>query len=201
MQAILVADYSFTPAEYWRNVSVTARQFINRCLTIDSTARMTAHQALAHPWITGVLPEVGNGKQSSRNKADLLPTVKKNFNARRTLHAAIDTIRAINQLRAGGAAALAQNAGAKKDESTLKPQLDTSTDAMEGVERPGIMPASEHVDSAHGQLPPKSPNPEMDPRGNGHGQTEEMIQEQMRRIRETSRGLWEKGLGGLSSRS
>lgn len=35
---------------------------------------------------------------------DLLPTIKKNFNARRTLHAAIDTIRAINKLREGGAA-------------------------------------------------------------------------------------------------
>ena len=35
---------------------------------------------------------------------DLLPVIKKNFNARRTLHAAIDTIRAINKLREGGAA-------------------------------------------------------------------------------------------------
>ena len=29
----------------------------------------------------------------------MLPTIKKNFNARRTLHAAIDTVRAINKLR------------------------------------------------------------------------------------------------------
>ena len=95
MQAILVADYSFTPLEYWRGVSLSARAFIKRCLTIDPTQRMTAHEALSHEWIAG--PSQG------RSNADLLPTVKKNFNARRTLHKAIDTVRAINQLRAGGA--------------------------------------------------------------------------------------------------
>jgi calcium/calmodulin-dependent protein kinase I len=100
MQAILVADYSFTPLEYWRGVSLTAREFIRRCLTIDPSARMTAHEALSHPWIADL------GKTSAEGEEDLLPTVKKNFNARRTLHAAIDTIRAINQLRAGGAAGM-----------------------------------------------------------------------------------------------
>lgn len=49
---------------------------------------MTAHEALSHPWIADAAVKQG-GK-------DLLPTVKKNFNARRTLYAAIDTIRAIN---------------------------------------------------------------------------------------------------------
>ena len=90
MQAILVADYSFTPLEYWRGVSLSARAFIKRCLTIDPTKRMTSHEALSHEWIAG--PAQGRGNE------DLLPTVKKNFNARRTLHKAIDTVRAINQL-------------------------------------------------------------------------------------------------------
>ncbi|CCU77318.1 calcium/calmodulin dependent protein kinase [Blumeria hordei DH14] len=88
MQAILDADFSFTPIEYWRNVSPQAREFIKRCLTIDPTKRLTAHQALSDPFVAGL--QKGN---------DLLPTVKLNFNARRTLHEAIDTIRAINKLR------------------------------------------------------------------------------------------------------
>lgn len=54
---------------------------------------MTAHTALEHPFLS----EDHLGKA-----ADLLPVVRKNFNARRTLHAAIDTIRAINKLREGG---------------------------------------------------------------------------------------------------
>lgn len=55
---------------------------------------MTAHEALSHPFVAEATPE---------QEADLLPVVKKNFNARRTLHTAIDTIRAINKLREGGA--------------------------------------------------------------------------------------------------
>ncbi|KAI5309258.1 hypothetical protein KEM55_003667 [Ascosphaera atra] len=115
MQAILVADYAFTPAEYWRNVSNVARDFIDRCLTIDPARRITAHDALRHPWISppvqqqDVQAEVrqpaqdmaAGGGQANAND-DLLPTVKKNFNARRTLHKAIDTVRAINKLREAG---------------------------------------------------------------------------------------------------
>ncbi|KAF2752164.1 calcium/calmodulin dependent protein kinase-like protein [Sporormia fimetaria CBS 119925] len=158
MQAILVADYSFTPLEYWRGVSETAKDFIRRCLTVNPADRMTAHEALSHPWIVG--------KTAAENEEDLLPTVKKNFNARRTLHAAIDTIRAINQLRAGGAAGLMD--GVKSQEPRRgAPPLNVPQPEEEG------------------------PEPmEVDSRGNGHGQTEEMIREQERRIRETQQGLW-----------
>lgn len=92
MQAILNADYSFHPVEYWRGVSTHAKDFIRRCLTVDHTKRITAHEALQHPFVAGQEPSDGAGE-------NLLPTIKKNFNARRTLHAAIDTVRAINKLR------------------------------------------------------------------------------------------------------
>ncbi|KAL8376006.1 hypothetical protein RB595_007219 [Gaeumannomyces hyphopodioides] len=95
MQAILNADYTFTPADYWRGVSDQAKEFIRRCLTVDPVKRMSAHEALQHPFVAGFLASDDKGQ-------NLLPTVKKNFNARRTLHAAIDTVRAINKLREGG---------------------------------------------------------------------------------------------------
>lgn len=94
MQAILNADYSFHPVEYWRGVSDNAKNFIRRCLTPEPKKRMTAHEALQHPFVAGYKGDDDKG-------ANLLPTVKKNFNARRTLHAAIDTVRAINKLREG----------------------------------------------------------------------------------------------------
>jgi len=112
--AISQADYKFEPEDYWKDVSGTgrptishspfllsysadsnlplvARDFINGCLTVDPSARMTCHKALEHPFL--VEGHKGN---------DLLPVVRKNFNARRTLHAAIDTVRAIRKLREGG---------------------------------------------------------------------------------------------------
>ncbi|KAK3319897.1 kinase-like domain-containing protein [Cercophora scortea] len=100
MQAILNADYSFTPLEYWRGVSDSAKDFIRRCLTIDPAKRMTAHEALQHPFVAG-WARAAAGLAEADKGTNLLPTVKKNFNARRTLHAAIDTVRAINKLREG----------------------------------------------------------------------------------------------------
>ncbi|RYP75591.1 hypothetical protein DL771_002291 [Monosporascus sp. 5C6A] len=103
MQAILNADYSFQPADYWRGVSDHAKDFIRRCLTVDPNRRMTAHEALSHafvaPWNLGPDADGGDHLTPGAGQTNLLPTVKKNFNARKTLHAAIDTVRAINKLR------------------------------------------------------------------------------------------------------
>lgn len=170
MQAILAADYAFIPIEYWRGVSQSARGFIKRCLTVDPTQRMTAHEALSHDWIAG--PEGGRGEQ------DLLPTVKKNFNARRTLHKAIDTVRAINQLRAGG---LGMMDGAQ---STHPQRVHDTLEAAK--------PHSEDVDmtDAHGGGDGTHDSAVvLDPRGNGMGQTEAQIQEQQRRIEQTVKGF------------
>ena len=156
MQAILVADYSFTPLEYWRGVSMSAREFIKRCLTIDPTKRMTSHEALSHPFVA---EPRGRGAEDGEG-ADLLPVIKKNFNARRTLHAAIDTIRAINKLREGGAAGMMDGALSKD------PNRDEKV-VGQGGERM-----------------------EIDSRGNARGQTEEQARVQERRIQETSKGLW-----------
>lgn len=190
MQAILAADYSFTPFEYWRNVSPEARKFIQRCLTIDPVLRMTAHQALQHAWITGepapdpTTTANTTRRGSARGTADLLPTVKKNFNARRTLHAAIDTIRAINQLRAGGGAAAAASAAAKQA---------PDPDPMQGVQATS-RPHHEEVHDAAGQLPDAHAHAPAarDPRGNARGQTEAQIAEQARRVQETTQGLWQR---------
>ena len=172
MQAILAADYSFTPIEYWRGVSQEARNFISRCLTIDPQKRMTAHEALQHPWIS---PPYEASRTGSGE--DLLPTVKKNFNARRTLHRAIDTVRAINKLRKGG--------GFMMDGVM---SIDPKPERVNGQEIT--------EESGHGT--PTSQNDggspmHIDSRGNARGQSEIQIREQERRVKETMAGLWSRG--------
>lgn len=162
MQAILVADYSFTPLEYWRSVSLSAREFIKRCLTIDPQQRMTAHEALQHAFVNDEVRE----REGRQQGGDLLPVIKKNFNARRTLHAAIDTIRAINKLREGGAAGLMEGA-ISGDPKVKQDNHQQNRFTGQGGDRM-----------------------EIDSRGNARGQTEEQIREQQRRVEETSRGLW-----------
>ncbi|KAL2835008.1 kinase-like domain-containing protein [Aspergillus cavernicola] len=171
MQAILKADYSFSPLDYWRGVSVSARNFIKACLTVDPQARITAHQALQHPWVNppyDPTAAIGSGQ-------DLLPTIKKNFNARRTLHKAIDTVRAINKLR--------ENGGLMMDGMTSvdpKPEHVNGNEVLAG-NGPG-----------HGPGPGRGDPMEVDSRSNARGQTEQQIREQERHVKETVAGLWSR---------
>lgn len=80
----------------------TARDFINRCLVIDQTKRMTATEALAHPWLAQLAPTASATAQAQR--PDLLPSLRKNFNAKGTWKRAIMGVRAAGALKAGGEA-------------------------------------------------------------------------------------------------
>ena len=51
MQAILAGDYAFEPEEYWQDVSDKARDFIIKCLVVDADKRMSAEEALVHPFL------------------------------------------------------------------------------------------------------------------------------------------------------
>ncbi|KAL9128363.1 MAG: hypothetical protein Q9217_002942 [Psora testacea] len=180
MQAILVADYSFTPLEYWRSVSISARLFIKRCLTVDPHKRMTAHEALSHPFVD---PEARENEGVEQEQGDLLPVIMKNFNARRTLHAAIDTIRAINKLREGGAQGLMDGAMSADPRRNDAPGAGGRGRGRGGGGGGGGGDQMEGIEQNGGAM-------QIDSRGNARGQTEEMIREQQRRVEETARGLW-----------
>ncbi|KAJ1542518.1 hypothetical protein HK405_009926, partial [Cladochytrium tenue] len=69
--SILKGDYCFDE-EYWSSVSDTAKDFVNQLLQVDASRRPTAAKLLEHPWL------------QTESTTDILPTFKKNFNARRT---------------------------------------------------------------------------------------------------------------------
>jgi calcium/calmodulin-dependent protein kinase I len=130
MQAIIDADYSYTPAEYWKDISPAAMSFIDCSLVVDPEKRQTAHKALQHPWITG--KHVSPDAAANNRGVDLLPNVRKNFNARVKLHAAIDTIRAINQLRAGQGIGAKMMDGARSAEPAIKNMAAAARAAVGG---------------------------------------------------------------------
>jgi calcium/calmodulin-dependent protein kinase I len=104
MEAIIAGDYAFEPVEYWSNVSDTARSFVTECLTIDPANRPTAEMALAHKWVRGgflckfiqsaeVLlhsqlaseePHFVPDPDKEGGPTDLLPHVRKAFDAKKT---------------------------------------------------------------------------------------------------------------------
>ncbi|KAK5939647.1 Calcium/calmodulin-dependent protein kinase type I [Knufia obscura] len=177
MQAILQADYSFTPIEYWRNVSTTARDFIKQCLIIDPRQRMSAHQALQHPWINTEDP-MSAQQQRGTSPEDLLPIVKKNFNARRTLHKAIDTVRAINKLREGGGLMSGHMDGQMSLDPKPKGEAVHGSKVMDDQGTPvdgGAQGGGLHGNSDSDAM-------DIDSRGNGHGQTQDQIQRQSMKV-------------------
>ncbi|KAK6076503.1 hypothetical protein SCUP234_02219 [Seiridium cupressi] len=189
MQAILNADYSFQPADYWRGVSDPAKDFIRRCLTVDPNRRMTAHEALSHAFVAGF-----NLSADGDKGQNLLPTVKKNFNARRTLHAAIDTVRAINKLREGQMQAMMDGARSKEPNPGAPAHASQQAKADSGVSVSG---ASNGQDSGYGGSSSGGNN------ADGDGDVEmggtSSIPSSLRpgqianKVVETSRGLWQSG--------
>lgn len=84
-RAITRGDYKFEPQEYWAGVSETARDFVRKCLTVDPRQRPTAEQMLNHKWVADLKPHfVPDPNSATGEPTDLLPQVRKQFDARRT---------------------------------------------------------------------------------------------------------------------
>lgn len=161
-------------------------------------------------------------KGSEANKGeDLLPVIKKNFNARRTLHKAIDTVRAINKLREGGGLMMGMMDGAMSVDPKPKPEMVNGSRVTSGDD--GGQPMEGVEGEAHGSLPPttaqaaedgdsttgkggSTPRPgganarnqeegdemEIDSRSNARGQTQEQIRVQEKKVKEAVTGLWSR---------
>lgn len=95
IQAIIAGDYCFEPEEYWSNVSNTARDFVNCYLTVDPDLRFTAAEALQHPWLAAEVPHY---VEKDGQPADLLPHVKKAFDAKRTFRTAVFSMMAMKRM-------------------------------------------------------------------------------------------------------
>lgn len=87
MEAIIAGDYKFEPDEYWSLVSDTARKFVATCLTVDPDERPTAAQMLEHEWLTSEVPHFVENETGEPR--DLLPHVRKAFDAKRTFRKAV----------------------------------------------------------------------------------------------------------------
>ncbi|KAJ3092023.1 hypothetical protein HK102_011505 [Quaeritorhiza haematococci] len=91
MQKILSGNYRFEPEEFWMDVSEDAKDFIRKLLVVDASKRLSAKEALQHPWIK----HVGADRAAA---VDILPKVRERFNARQSWKKAGAAVRAVNLL-------------------------------------------------------------------------------------------------------
>ncbi|SCU97829.1 LAFA_0G13564g1_1 [Lachancea sp. 'fantastica'] len=74
---------------YWSSISEEAQDFILQALTVDPFQRPTAVQLLQHPWIAGKTSKTDN----------LLPVIKKEFDARRKFREAVEIVKLNNRIK------------------------------------------------------------------------------------------------------
>jgi calcium/calmodulin-dependent protein kinase I len=74
-EQIMEANFDY-PEEYWNTVSKEAKDFINKLLVVDSDKRMSAGDALKHPWLAG--NPVVSSKPLNTQKLKELTTERQN---------------------------------------------------------------------------------------------------------------------------
>ncbi|ESO89987.1 hypothetical protein LOTGIDRAFT_178957 [Lottia gigantea] len=85
---IIKGEYSF-PSPIWDNVSENAKDLIRKMLHMDSKKRLTAKQALKHPWVRGIAAK-------AEHMEGAIEQIKE-FNAKRKLKQATEAVMAVSK--------------------------------------------------------------------------------------------------------
>lgn len=96
-------------------ISEPAKDFITKLLKVEPEARMTASQALDHPWLQA-------GKEHP--EFDLLPHVRKGFNAIKMFRKAVGVVKAINSFSRSPSMQRMQKSNTDLDEQSSNQSLD-----------------------------------------------------------------------------
>ncbi|KAF9931316.1 hypothetical protein FBU30_010455 [Linnemannia zychae] len=129
---IISGQYQFEE-EYWKDISPLAKNFINTLLVRPAEIRSTATQALAHPWFRAVLDQDLSAPASPQDSVNLLPAVRKNFNARTVFKKAV---RAVGILRRMQAAPPQQQQPQQQKQQSPQSQQQSLSDANANIPCP-----------------------------------------------------------------
>ncbi|XP_026554871.1 calcium/calmodulin-dependent protein kinase type IV-like [Pseudonaja textilis] len=86
---ILNCDYEFV-SPWWDEVSLNAKDLVQKLIVLDPQKRLTVHQALEHPWVTGKAAKFAHMDSTQKKLQE--------FNARRKLKAAVKAVVASSRL-------------------------------------------------------------------------------------------------------
>ncbi|XP_073741118.1 calcium/calmodulin-dependent protein kinase type II subunit beta isoform X6 [Callorhinus ursinus] len=137
-QQIKAGAYDF-PSPEWDTVTPEAKNLINQMLTINPAKRITAHEALKHPWVCQ-----RSTVASMMHRQETVECLKK-FNARRKLKGAILTTMLATRNFSAAKSLLNKKADA------VKPQTNSTKNSTAATSPKGTLPpaALESSDSTH----------------------------------------------------
>ncbi|XP_027824521.1 calcium/calmodulin-dependent protein kinase type II subunit beta isoform X5 [Ovis aries] len=137
-QQIKAGAYDF-PSPEWDTVTPEAKNLINQMLTINPAKRITAHEALKHPWVCQ-----RSTVASMMHRQETVECLKK-FNARRKLKGAILTTMLATRNFSAAKSLL------NKKADGVKPQTNSTKNSAAATSPKGTLPpaALESSDSTH----------------------------------------------------
>jgi len=91
-QTIMDGKYDFPDPE-WTNISDSAKDLIQRMLTVDAKKRITADEALEHPWI------LGHTAKEDKLSTGVIDKIRRSQKARQRLKGAIKVVMFGNKLK------------------------------------------------------------------------------------------------------
>uniref|UniRef100_A0A452RL21 calcium/calmodulin-dependent protein kinase n=1 Tax=Ursus americanus TaxID=9643 RepID=A0A452RL21_URSAM len=154
-QQIKAGAYDF-PSPEWDTVTPEAKNLINQMLTINPAKRITAHEALKHPWVCQ-----RSTVASMMHRQETVECLKK-FNARRKLKGAILTTMLATRNFSGENGLLEEKASERPAASGL-PLSHTPWPFSPTAQRPGLLPARGHEAWAPWAAPRGPPPPQPSP--------------------------------------
>nr|XP_060640996.1 calcium/calmodulin-dependent protein kinase type IV-like isoform X1 [Anolis sagrei ordinatus] len=113
---ILNCDYEFV-SPWWDEVSLNAKDLVQKLIVLDPQKRLTVQQALEHPWVTGKTAKFAHMDSTQKKLQE--------FNARRKLKAAMKAVVASGRL--GNHAHYEGSKNGRHQDASKKPQGAGST--------------------------------------------------------------------------
>ncbi|XP_056601205.1 calcium/calmodulin-dependent protein kinase (CaM kinase) II beta 1 isoform X20 [Triplophysa dalaica] len=158
-QQIKAGAYDF-PSPEWDTVTPEAKNLINQMLTINPAKRITAQEALKHPWVCQ-----RSTVASMMHRQETVECLKK-FNARRKLKGAILTTMLVSRNFSAAKSLLNKKADVKEAQTTvihnavdgIKESSDSSNATVEDEEMKGKVVDNGSVQSDPAHTPP-GPSP------------------------------------------
>ncbi|XP_063051493.1 calcium/calmodulin-dependent protein kinase (CaM kinase) II beta 1 isoform X2 [Engraulis encrasicolus] len=158
-QQIKAGAYDF-PSPEWDTVTPEAKNLINQMLTINPAKRITAQEALKHPWVCQ-----RSTVASMMHRQETVECLKK-FNARRKLKGAILTTMLVSRNFTAAKSLLNKKADVKKRKSSSTVQYMESSDSSNATVEDEDM-KGKSVDSALRGLSTNSSQPDHHPPAQG----------------------------------
>ncbi|GJJ77814.1 calcium/calmodulin-dependent protein kinase I [Entomortierella parvispora] len=134
-ESIISGEYEYEE-EYWKDVSPLAKSFIDSLLVRPAEKRPTATQALNHPWFRTMLEaDMVTPTSPIEDSVNLLPGMRKNFNARSAFKKAVRAVGLLRKMQAASSGSSGSSFGSGED-------LRSQNEVVVGGKKVGGRPTS-----------------------------------------------------------